>query len=109
MYQQSVMDNGQTYYYAPQLSSEDVLKIELIAEQMRAKFIHGQSFSSTGHVAISTSLSRALSSGLEVSRLWLERSRSRGQLAKMDARLLSDIGVTRTDANQEARKWFWQA
>ncbi len=40
---------------------------------------------------------------------WLDRSRSRRQLARLDDRLLRDIGVARTDADREAAKPFWRA
>jgi uncharacterized protein YjiS (DUF1127 family) len=38
----------------------------------------------------------------------LERSRQRRQLARLDARMLRDIGVSRSAAFGETRKWFWQ-
>lgn len=38
----------------------------------------------------------------------LERSRQRRQLAQLDARMLRDIGVSRSAAFDETRKWFWQ-
>lgn len=41
-------------------------------------------------------------------RLWWHRHCSRRRLAEMDARMLRDIGVSRLDAREEARKWFWQ-
>jgi uncharacterized protein YjiS (DUF1127 family) len=40
--------------------------------------------------------------------LWWHRHRSRQLLAEMDARMRHDIGVSRIDAREEARKWFWQ-
>lgn len=52
--------------------------------------------------------------GLEASRTWALlktcrcRARSRRHLAALDARLLQDIGVSRTAALNEARKPFWQ-
>lgn len=39
---------------------------------------------------------------------WFERWRQRRALAKLDDRLLDDIGVTQTQARQEADKPFWQ-
>lgn len=40
---------------------------------------------------------------------WVERARSRRALREMDARMLSDIGVTRADAVLEAGKPWWRA
>ena len=47
---------------------------------------------------------RGLSSLL---RLWFERSRERHQLALLTERDLHDLGLTRIDAQREARKPFW--
>jgi uncharacterized protein YjiS (DUF1127 family) len=47
---------------------------------------------------------RGLSSLLK---LWCERSRERHQLALLTDRDLHDLGLTRIDAQQEARKPFW--
>jgi uncharacterized protein YjiS (DUF1127 family) len=47
---------------------------------------------------------RGLSSLL---RLWFERSRERHQLILLTDRELHDLGLTRIDAQQEARKPFW--
>ncbi len=38
---------------------------------------------------------------------WIDRVRSRRQLAALDDRLLRDIGVGRIDAEREAAKPFW--
>jgi uncharacterized protein YjiS (DUF1127 family) len=40
--------------------------------------------------------------------LWRRRSRGRQQLARLDARLLRDIGVTRSEAAAECDKPFWR-
>lgn len=40
--------------------------------------------------------------------LWVDRARQRRILATFDDRLLSDIGVTRLEAEREARKPFWR-
>jgi uncharacterized protein YjiS (DUF1127 family) len=40
---------------------------------------------------------------------WYDRARQRRQLKNMDARLLDDIGVTRSQAVEEARKPGWSA
>ena len=39
---------------------------------------------------------------------WRRLAAQRRQLARLDERMLKDIGLTRVDAHQEARKWFWQ-
>ncbi len=41
--------------------------------------------------------------------VWCERARQRRALASLDDRLLSDIGVSRAEADREARKPFWRA
>ena len=46
---------------------------------------------------------------IDVFLMWIERSRSRREILKLDARMLEDIGVSRTDAVREARKPFWRA
>jgi uncharacterized protein YjiS (DUF1127 family) len=40
--------------------------------------------------------------------LWHERSRQRRQLMALDDRMLSDIGVSRAEADEEGQKRFWQ-
>jgi len=45
---------------------------------------------------------------LSVLWLWWHRHHSRQLLAEMDERMLHDIGVSRMEAREEARKWFWQ-
>jgi uncharacterized protein YjiS (DUF1127 family) len=40
--------------------------------------------------------------------LWTDRARQRRILAAMDDRLLSDIGITRIEAEREVRKPFWR-
>lgn len=39
---------------------------------------------------------------------WMQRERERRQLAALDHRLLRDIGLSRADALEEARKPFWK-
>ena len=41
--------------------------------------------------------------------LWVSRARQRSRLADLDERLLLDIGITRVQAEAEARKWFWMS
>ena len=40
---------------------------------------------------------------------WRRRARGRRELAALSDRCLRDIGLTRYDANREARKPFWRA
>jgi uncharacterized protein YjiS (DUF1127 family) len=40
--------------------------------------------------------------------LYIQRSRTRRQLRKLDDAVLKDIGLTRQQAEQEARLYFWQ-
>ena len=40
--------------------------------------------------------------------LWLSRCRERAALAALDARLLRDIEITRTQVKRETGKIFWQ-
>ena len=39
---------------------------------------------------------------------WLERSRQRDALGRLDERLLADLGVDRASAAEEATKPFWR-
>ena len=39
---------------------------------------------------------------------WRRRARERAQLREMDERLLRDIGLTRAQVLEEARKPFWR-
>ena len=39
---------------------------------------------------------------------WVLRSRERSHLAMMSDRMLSDIGISRVEARNEAEKFFWQ-
>ena len=39
---------------------------------------------------------------------WLERARSRRQLAELDDRMLADIGIDRATAQSEADRPFWR-
>ena len=42
-------------------------------------------------------------------KLWRSRSVQRADLARLDDRMLDDIGVGRTEAERVARKPFWKA
>jgi uncharacterized protein YjiS (DUF1127 family) len=49
-----------------------------------------------------------LRSTLALLRYWCERLRQRRQLARLDARLLRDIGITVAEAERECNKPFWR-
>ncbi len=40
---------------------------------------------------------------------WHERGRQRRALAQLDARMLTDLGLSRAEIAMESRKPFWQA
>ncbi|MEL6234656.1 MAG: DUF1127 domain-containing protein [Pseudomonadota bacterium] len=39
---------------------------------------------------------------------WADRATQRSRLVELDERMLKDIGISREDANIEARRPFWQ-
>lgn len=41
--------------------------------------------------------------------LWRERRRTRRALARLDPRMLEDVGLTQDEAQAEAAKPFWRA
>jgi uncharacterized protein YjiS (DUF1127 family) len=45
---------------------------------------------------------------LAAMREWRRRSQTRAELARFDARMLADIGLTPTDAWREINKPFWR-
>ena len=51
---------------------------------------------------------RVMAACARVIALWAARARQRRILATFDDRLLSDIGITRTDAMRECEKPFWR-
>lgn len=64
-------------------------------------------------IALAAWLVRALSAMIDRSRrrqLWfeLEKARQRGLLKDLDDRMLKDLGITREQADREARKPFWR-
>ncbi|RCX32350.1 DUF1127 domain-containing protein [Thioalbus denitrificans] len=54
------------------------------------------------------SATRVLHRGIVLLLEWNQRARQRRQLARLDDYLLRDIGLSRVDAEQEARKPFWR-
>ncbi|MEZ5932977.1 MAG: DUF1127 domain-containing protein [Alphaproteobacteria bacterium] len=45
---------------------------------------------------------------LNLLRAWSERRQQRRTLARLDERMLKDIGLSRFDVEQELQKPFWQ-
>ena len=40
--------------------------------------------------------------------MWERQRRSRINLSQLDDRLLKDVGLTRSQANREVKRYFWQ-
>ncbi len=59
-----------------------------------------------GNRALSRAMAKIHSVGAIVS-LWRARQQERRDLMKLDDRLLRDIGITRSQALEEANKPFW--
>lgn len=55
-----------------------------------------------------SALASVVSGTVETLARWRERAAQRRQLMELDERLLSDIGLTRANAVNEAEKPFWQ-
>jgi uncharacterized protein YjiS (DUF1127 family) len=51
---------------------------------------------------------RWLNDALDTMLLWHDRARQRHQLLELSDHMLHDIGLSRLDATQEARKPFWR-
>lgn len=62
----------------------------------------------TSDVPVSRHMRRYFTGGLANLALWYERSRQRHQLAKLDHRMLRDIGLSPADVERERRKLPWQ-
>lgn len=54
------------------------------------------------------SLTERLISLLNIGQVWAERYRSRRALARLDDRMLADIGLSRSTIEEEIEKPFWQ-
>ena len=64
-------------------------------------------------IALASWLARAMCAMIDRARrrqLWfeLEKTRQRGLLKDLDDRMLKDLGITREQADREARKPFWR-
>ena len=58
---------------------------------------------------IGEAVKKWLANNNEQLRLWRQRADSRRRLLSMTDRELTDIGIDRLDAKQEAAKRFWEA
>ncbi|MFQ5785876.1 MAG: DUF1127 domain-containing protein [Alphaproteobacteria bacterium] len=58
--------------------------------------------------ALGAAVVGALVEFAEALHVWQERWRQRHRLLALDDRLLQDIGLSRSDAEEEARKPFWR-
>jgi uncharacterized protein YjiS (DUF1127 family) len=58
--------------------------------------------------AMRPALRQGLSRVFAALREWRQRSRSRAELARLDERMLRDIGVTRGDVWREINQPFWR-
>lgn len=71
----------------------------------------GNTYIGTQVATYAPSPSRHLTAAVRIGvfKTWFQRSRQRRALAELDDRLLDDIGITRSMAQQEATKPFWTA
>lgn len=61
------------------------------------------------HAGVLSFVGYALGRALEIPLDWLQHDRDRRALQALDDRLLSDIGVSRGEVQQEVLKPFWRA
>ncbi len=61
-----------------------------------------------GHKREETSVRSRLLHALVALESWLDRHHQRQSLLELDDHMLRDIGISRIDAEAEARKHFWQ-
>jgi len=59
------------------------------------------------HMPVQARLSKLLVNASKTVYQWIERDRSRRQLAQLDDRMLQDIGLNRSDIELEIEKPFW--
>jgi uncharacterized protein YjiS (DUF1127 family) len=62
----------------------------------------------TGAWGLSAGPGRLFLTSVQTLQSWYERSRQRRRLARLDDRLLCDIGLDRVTAMEEASKPFWR-
>ena len=61
-----------------------------------------------GRFARQSAAASATRAALALLACWRDRARERRQLARLDARGLADIGITRSEAARECAKPFWR-
>jgi uncharacterized protein YjiS (DUF1127 family) len=61
------------------------------------------------HEAFQSSVARLAGRVATLVAEWQDRVRARRELARLDERMLHDIGINRMDAEFEASKPFWRA
>ena len=61
------------------------------------------------HTATTGRVFPLLRQAAELGRAWMERARQRNDLKRLDDRMLADIGISRSQAYEEASKPFWMA
>lgn len=75
---------------------------------MMYKAIRTETCSHSSMETSSLKLNSAVAFMKEKLKLWCHNYRTRKALSQLDDRALSDIGLNRSDALEEARKAFWQ-
>jgi uncharacterized protein YjiS (DUF1127 family) len=66
-------------------------------------------YSVTARAAIGVRARAAFNAVADAFSAWQERVSQRRTLARLDDRLLRDMGLSRSDVEQEVSKPFWQA
>lgn len=62
-----------------------------------------------GRGTVGATLSQTLEQVFETLAAWHQRAATRHELARLDERMLHDIGLSPADAEREIGKPFWQA
>lgn len=74
----------------------------------RADSLRIVSVQSEAPVQTGRSVLRRVAGVLDAMDLWMGRWKQRRELSEMSDHVLHDIGISRVDADQEARKPFWR-
>ncbi|GAB4349184.1 MAG: hypothetical protein Kow006_10560 [Gammaproteobacteria bacterium] len=70
--------------------------------------IHARVSATAAARAAAKWMGRVVTTGWQQLELWQERANQRHRLLELDDRLLKDIGISRAEAEREARKPFWK-
>ncbi len=62
----------------------------------------------TGRGSLAGAMTHAMDSLFDTLALWRHRITTRRELARLDERMMRDIGVSQFDVEHEAAKPFWQ-